>query len=155
MKSMAVGLLILSPVVAAPQAGATLDDATVYARCIIDRQVPDPKNIPFADSSACLTSMGIPDPGEKSRKEAKDRWRDCLIDRALALDDGVSSVSDVATVIAPMCEAEWGAVADTLWAIPSIKSKLKKEVRSYGSESAAQIVLLSRKVKAETKPLKN
>lgn len=117
-----------------------------FTKCLISRGV-GPKNVPTEDSEACLTKLGVEDPGDIARNVANLRLSDCATDKAIVFDDGVSPVLDVAAVIAPMCASEWESLVAAQWLPHSVKSSMMAPKHSI--RLIAQTVLLVRRARSE------
>ena len=142
-----LSLTLLLPHVSS--AGLSEDEQDrVYVQCLAKRGV-NPADIPPEASAACLTEAGVTDLGDAVRKEKFEVWRNCLIDKAVELDDGVSPVSDIARAIVPHCSSQWKEYVGSLAMYPRAKQAMLNGIDQYGVGHGVQAVLLVRKVVRE------
>jgi hypothetical protein len=150
MKATVLVFSVFLPLIATAQLSTSPsppENSQDFTRCLINRKV-DPKNVPDEDSKACLSKLGIQDPGDLARNVANLRLSDCTTEKAIVFDDGVSPVLDVAAVIAPMCASEWENLVAAQWLPPSIKSSMMATKNSV--RLIAQTVLMVRRVRSES-----
>ena len=140
-------LTFTSPVLCASVTEDEQDRA--YIRCLAARNVKPP-NIPREDSAFCLKEAGIEDPGDAARRTKWNAWRDCLIDKAVELDDAVSPAPDIGRAIIISCSVQWKEYVAALAMYPSAKRAMANGLEKYGVNDGVQAVLLVRKAKRES-----
>jgi hypothetical protein len=74
----------------------------------------------------------------------KEAWGKCLISQIAALDDGISTASDVATAVQDTCEPEYIAVVDSLDLQPADWDTAYQQRREATKEASTGLVLIVR-----------
>lgn len=124
------------------------DQDKAYIQCLIKKRI-DPKNIPPEDSAFCMIEAGIKDPGAQERKEKGEAWRNCLINRAAELDDGISPVTDISKAIIVLCPSQWDEYVQSLWINPRAKREMAGGLTKYAVSEGVQSVLMTRRIRRE------
>jgi len=145
--------VLLLTAVANAFAGAGQDDEQdrLYIECMARRLVGPQHRMTKEDLFVCLAEAGIEDPGEAARDTATNAWRDCIVQKAVDLDDAISPATDVARVVVRQCKGEWRAYAASLALPPRTKRKMADGLEQYAVDDAVEAVLLTRRRAKEIK----
>lgn len=122
-----------------------------YVECLLKRKV-DPPNIQQDDIVYCLGQAEIDVPSDKMHKEKWSLWRDCLIEKAVELDDEISPAADIAKAIIVFCPNEWRGFVAASALNHSARRDMASGLMKYGVSDGIQAVLRTRKVKKQLQP---
>lgn len=117
-----------------------------YVDCLIKRGI-NPPEMSKADVEFCLREADIPDPGEEARQIKGKAWRDCLVNRVVQLDDGVSPAKEIGQMVIGLCTNEWHDYVGVMWMNTSSKRKMANDVGKYAVGEGTQAVLFTRRAK--------
>ena len=120
----------------------------IYVQCLLKRKV-DPPNNQQEDIVVCLGQAGIDIPSDKVFKEKWSLWRDCLLEKAVELDDEISPAADIAKAIIGLCPNEWKGYVAASALNHGAKRDMASGLVKYGVNDGLQAVLRTRKLKKQ------
>lgn len=132
---------------AAPPAWCAENFGDEVVRCLVSKGVHADAPDFNAASKVCEQEVDLARRRDQ-QAELRNVWNRCLAKEIAAIDDGVSSASDIATAVQSYCEKEYSATVDAAFpSSPKMRSMAEQDRFKTTKEAATTIVLLVRAAK--------
>lgn len=141
-RKMAFWMMLLAVALVSPSAWATGDVDDDVLACLAERKLEPYSPEFFKAIPSCQRELApIREARAQSLEARQAVWADCMIERIVTMDDGISAAADVANAARDACEPEYAAVVESMGLTAEARARVFERRHSVARDISVGMVL--------------